>query len=159
MFVVLNPLSLDYSHFWHDDQEMAVGEYVVYERASKDEERLFLKIAIEVVNTVKEPSNWMKPRNPKKHAGGKPISYHFKPMMLVLLLMNYHRKDYREMEAHLKCNKDLLIELGLKYSPSKSTIHVAYGKVGTKLLRKLNDTALSKFKKDVEGGEQRNTYL
>ena len=43
--------------------------------------------------------------------------------------MNYHRKDYREMEAHLKCNKDLLIELGLKYSPSKSTIHVAYGKV------------------------------
>ena len=138
---------------------MAVGEYVVYERASKDEERLFLKIAIEVVNTVKEPSNWMKPRNPKKHAGGKPISYHFKPMMLGLLLMNYHRKDYREMEAHLKCNKDLLIELGLKYSPSKSTIHVAYGKVGTKLLRKLNDTALSKFKKDVEGGEQRNTYL
>ena len=138
---------------------MAVGEYVVYERASKDEERLFLKIAIEVVNTVKEPSNWMKPRNPKKHAGGKPISYHFKPMMLGPLLMNYHRKDYREMEAHLKCNKDLLTELGLKYSPSKSTIHVAYGKVGTKLLRKLNDTALSKFKKDVEGGEQRNTYL
>lgn len=138
---------------------MAVGEYVVYERASKDEEQLFLKIAIEVVSTVKEPSNWMKPRNPKKHAGGKPISYHFKPMMLVLLLMNYHRKDYREMEAHLKCNKDLLTELGLKYSPSKSTIHVAHGKVGTKLLRKLNDTALSKFKKDVEGGEQRNTYL
>ena len=138
---------------------MAVGEYVVYERASKDEERLFLKIAIEVVNTVKEPSNWMKPRNPKKHAGGKPISYHFKPMMLGLLLMNYHRKDYREMEAHLKCNKDLLTELGLKYSPSKSTIHVAYGKVGKKPLRKLNDTALSKFKKDVEGGEQRNTYL
>ena len=38
------------------DQEMAVGEYVMYQRASKDEERLFLKIAIEVVNTVKEPS-------------------------------------------------------------------------------------------------------
>ena len=55
-------------------------------------------------------------------------------MMLVPLLMNYHPKDYREMEAHLKCNKDLLTELGLKYSPSKSTIHVAYGKVGLKLL-------------------------
>lgn len=25
-----------------------------------------------------------------------------------LLLMNYHRKDYREMAAHLKCNKHLL---------------------------------------------------
>ncbi len=51
---------------------MAVGEYVVYERASKDEEQLFLKIAIEVASTVKEePSNWTKPRNPKKHAGGK----------------------------------------------------------------------------------------
>jgi hypothetical protein len=138
---------------------MAVGEYVVYERASKDEEQLFLKIAIDLVATVKEPSNWMKPRNPKKHAGGKPVSYHFKPMMLILLLMNYHRKDYREMEAHLKCNKHLLTELGLKESPSKSTIHVAHGKVSTKLLRELNDTALSKFKKDVEGGEQRNTYL
>ena len=81
-------------------------------------------------------------------------------MLLGLLLMNYHRKDYREMEVHLKCNKDLLTELGLKYSPSKSTIHVAYGKVGTKPLRKLNDMTLSKFKKeDVEGGEQRNTYL
>ena len=139
---------------------MAVGEYVVYERASKDEEQLFLKIAIDLVATVKEPSNWMKPRNPKKHAGGKPVSYHFKPMMLVLPLMNYHRKDYREMEAHLKCNKHLLPELGLKESPSKSTIHVAHGKVSTKLVRNLNDTALSKFKKeDVEGGEQRNTYL
>ena len=30
---------------------MSVGEYVVYERASKDEEQLFLKIAIEVVDT------------------------------------------------------------------------------------------------------------
>jgi len=139
---------------------MAVGEYVVYERASKDEEQLFLRIGMEVVSAVKEPSNWMKPRNPKKHAGGKPISYYFKPMVLILLLMSYHRKDYREMEAHLKCNKHLLTELGLKESPSKSTIHVAHGKVGTKLLRKLNDTALSKFKKeDVEGGEQRNTYL
>lgn len=139
---------------------MAVGEYVVYEKASKDEEQLFLKMAIEVVGTVKEPSDWKKPRNPKKHAGGKPISYHFKPMVLVLLLMDYHRKNYREMEAHIKCNKHLLTELGLKESPSKSTIHVAHGKVSTKLLRKLNDTTLSKFKKeDVGGGEQRNTYL
>jgi hypothetical protein len=139
---------------------MAVGKYVVYERASKDEEQLFLEMVIEVVSTVKEPSNWMKPRNSKKHAGGKPISYHFKPMMLVLLLMNYHRKDYREMETHLKCNKHLLLtELGLKESPSKSTIHVAHGKVSTKLLRKLNDTALSKFKKDVEGGDQKSMCL
>jgi hypothetical protein len=138
---------------------MAVGEYVVYERATKDEEQLFLKIAIEAVSTVKEPSDWKKPRNPKNHAGGKPVLYHFKPMMLVLLLMNYHRKDYREMEAHLKCNKHLLTELGLKESPSKSTIHVAHGKVSTKLLRKLNDIALSKFKKEDVIGEQRNTYL
>jgi hypothetical protein len=138
---------------------MAVGEYVVYERASKDEEQLFLKIAIEVVSTVKEPSDWKKPRNPKKHAGGKSVLYHFKPMLLVLLLMYYHRKNYREMEAHLKCNKHLLTELGLKESPSKSTIHVAHGKVSTRLLRELNDTALSKFKKEDVVGEQRNTYL
>jgi hypothetical protein len=30
----------------------------VYGTASKDEEQLFLNIAIEVVGTVKEPSNW-----------------------------------------------------------------------------------------------------
>ena len=34
---------------------MVVGEYVVYEKASRDEEQLFLKIAIDVVATVKEP--------------------------------------------------------------------------------------------------------
>ena len=32
----------------------------------------------------------------------------YQDMVLVLILMNYHRKDYREMEAHPKCNKHLL---------------------------------------------------
>lgn len=137
---------------------MAAGEYVVYERASKDGEQLFLQIAKEAVAEVQEPPGWKKPHDPKKHAGGKPVSYHFKPMLLVLLLMNYHRKDYREMAAHLKCNRHLLKELGLDKAPGKSTIHTAHVRVSTKLLRNINDIILLKFKKGVVG-EQRNTYL
>jgi hypothetical protein len=39
--LILHPLSLDLFHFWPDDDEgmMAVDEYVVYERASKDEQQ------------------------------------------------------------------------------------------------------------------------
>lgn len=140
---------------------MATAEYVVYERASKDGERLFLDIAREAVMVeVQEPPGWKKPRDPKKHAGGKPVSYHFKPMLLVLLLMNYHRKDYREMAAHLKCNRHLIKELGLDKAPGKSTIHTytAHGRVSTKLLRNINDIILLKFKKGVVEG-QRNMCL
>lgn len=139
---------------------MATGEYVVYERASKDGEQLFLDIAREAIMEVQEPPGWKKHRDPKKHAaGGKPISYHFKPMLMVLLLMNYHRKDYREMAAHLKCNMYLLNEIGLlDKAPGKSTIHAAHGKMNTRLLRNINDVILLQFKKAV-AEEQRNMYL
>jgi hypothetical protein len=129
---------------------MAQGEYLLYERASRDEERLFLEVAKEAVEEVQEPSNWRKLRDPEKHAGGKPIDYQFKPMLLTLLLMNYHRKEYREMEAHLKNSPHILRLIGLKKAPSKSTIQRAHMKIGISMLTKLNDTIIAKFKKDVE---------
>lgn len=125
---------------------MGKGRYVVYERASRDEERAFLSIAKEIVAEVKEPREWA-PRDPKKHAGARPFKYGFRPMLLVLLLMVYHRKEYREMEAHLKGNIWLLPELGLNGVPSKSTIHRAMMRLGTKTLIELNDSVLSRFKK------------
>jgi hypothetical protein len=75
---------------------MGKGRYVVYERASRDEERTFLSIAKEIVAEVKEPREWA-PRDPKKHPGARPSKYGFRPMLLVLLLMVYHRKEYRGM--------------------------------------------------------------
>lgn len=126
------------------------GQYLVYERASKDEERFFLDIAKEVVEEVDEPKNWKKERDPKKHPGGRPYEYEFKAMLLILLLMVYHRKEYREMEAHLKSNEWLLNELGLKKAPSKSSIHAAASKIGIKTLAKVNDAIIVKFKKILE---------
>ena len=126
------------------------GQYLVYERASKDEERLFLDIAKEVVEEVDEPKNWKKKRDPKKHPGGRPYEYEFKQILLVLLLMIYHRKEYREMEAHLKSNERLLSELGLKKAPSKSSIHAAASRIGIKTLVKVNDVIIARFKKIME---------
>ena len=62
----------------------------------------------------------MKPRNPKKHAGGKPISYHFKPMMLCDFFDELSPKGLQRNGSASKLNKDLLTELGLNYSPNKS---------------------------------------
>ena len=122
---------------------------MVYERVSRDEERMFLDMAEEVVEETEEPRDWngTKSRDPKKHAGGRPNEYTFRQMLLVLLLMVYHRKEYREMEAHLKNNPILLSELGLKKAPGKSTMHRAAGKVGIDTLVRMNDAIIAKFKK------------
>ena len=50
---------------------MSKGQYLVYERASRDEERLFIDTAKEIVNGMKEPKGW-KRYDPKKHPGGRP---------------------------------------------------------------------------------------
>ena len=126
---------------------MSKGQYVVYERVSRDEERMFLDIAKEVVDEIGEPKNWKRKRDPKKHAGGRPITYSFRQMLLILLLMVYHRKEYREIEAHLKNNPALLNELGLNKTPGKSSIHRAAGEIGTGTLVKMNDVIIAKFKK------------
>jgi len=126
---------------------------VVYERVSRDEERMFLDMAEEVVEETEEPGDWKgttRNRDPKKHAGGRPIEYTFRQMLLVLLLMVYHRKEYREMEAHLKNNPTLLSELGLKKAPGKSTMHRAAGKMGIGTLVRMNDAIIARFKKIEE---------
>jgi len=75
---------------------MSKGDYVVYERAFRNEDKLFFETAKEAISE-KEPKNWKMPKHPKKHAGGKKVHYDFKTMLLILLLMVYHRKEYREM--------------------------------------------------------------
>jgi hypothetical protein len=135
---------------------MSKGQYLVYERATRDEERLFLVTAKEVVNEIEEPKNWKKKNDPKKHPGGRNVSYGFRQMLLILLLMVYHRKEYREMEAHLNNNPSLLKELGLERSPGKSTIQRACGKISINTLVRVNDAITAKFKKsEVQLG--RNT--
>ena len=122
---------------------MAQGDYLVYERASRDEERLFLEAAKEAVQEVREPA--------KKHRNrrGRLVAYSLKSMILILLLMTYHRKEYREMESHLKNNPRLVKELGLKKVPGKSTIQRAAAGVGMDYLVRLNDSITAKFKKGM----------
>lgn len=127
---------------------MSTGQYLVYERASRDEERLFLDTAKEIVNEIQEPRNW-KRQDPRKHPGGRPFVYPFRQMLLILLLMTYHRKEYREMESHLKGNLQLLKELGLERAPGKSTMQRAAARLGVDTLRKTNDTIVKQFKKSA----------
>lgn len=126
------------------------GQYVVYERASRDEESFFLVMAKRVASETKEPMNWKRRVDPKKHAGGKPVEYGFREMLLVLLLMVYQRKEYREMESHLKNNPNLVAELGLKKAPSKSSIQRAASKIGIEALARINDSITERFKKILE---------
>src|SRR5437660_682635 len=79
---------------------MSKGQYLVYERASRDEERLFLETAKEVVNKIEEePKNWKKHQNPKKHPGGRNVSYGFRTMLLILLLMVYHVRSQPRLSS------------------------------------------------------------
>lgn len=124
------------------------GDYLVYERASRDEDRLFVETAKEIVDGIEEPKNW-KRHDPRKHPGGRNMTYGFRQMLLVLLLMVYHRKEYREMEAYLKNNPHTLKELGLKKSPGKSTMQRATARIGISTLVKVNDAIVAKFKKSA----------
>jgi hypothetical protein len=126
------------------------GQYVVYERACRGEERFFLDIAKEVINEIDEPKSWKKREDSGKRGGGRRCDYEFRPMLLVLMLMVYHRKEYREMEAHLKNNPILLQELGLKKTPSKSSIHSAASRIGIDTLVEVNDAIVARFKKILE---------
>lgn len=130
------------------------GQYVVYERASKEEESLFLDIAGEVVSEVKEPAGWKKAKDPRKRGGGRPYEYGFRPMLLVLMLMVRDRKDYRETESHLRSSPALLRELGLEKAPSKSTIHSAAARIGLDTLAEVNSAIVARFKKILEDLER-----
>ena len=45
------------------------GQYVVYERAARGEERFFLDIAEEVVGEIDEPKSWKKKGRSGAHPG------------------------------------------------------------------------------------------
>jgi len=115
------------------------GQYVVCERASREEEGLFLDIACEVVAEVEEPASWKKAKDPRRRGGGRPYEYGFRPMLLVLMLMVRDMRDCCEMESHLRNNPALLRELGLEKAPSKSSIHSAASKIGLDTLAEVNE--------------------
>jgi hypothetical protein len=130
------------------------GQYVVYERASRNEESLFLDIAGEVVEEIEEPACWKKQKDASKRGGGRPYEFEFRPMLLVLMLMVRDRKDYREMESHLRNNPNLVKELGLKRTPSKSSIHSAASRIGLDTLAEVNLAIVARFKKILEDLER-----
>jgi hypothetical protein len=130
------------------------GQYVVYERASRNEESLFIDIAGDVVAEIEEPASWKKEKDPRKRGGGRPYEHGFRPMLLVLMLMVRDRKDYREMESHLRNNPSLVRELGLEKAPSKSSIHSAASRIGLDALADVNDAIVARFKKILEDLER-----
>jgi hypothetical protein len=130
------------------------GQYVVYERATRNEESLFIDIAGDVVDEVEEPANWKKGKDPRKRGRGRPYEYGFRSMLLVLMVMVRDRKDYREMESHLRNNPSLVRELGLEKAPSKSSIHSAASRIGLDTLADVNDAIVVRFKKILEDLER-----
>jgi hypothetical protein len=128
---------------------------VVYERATRGEDRFFLDIAEEVIGEMDEQEGWRKERRDQtNHAGGRPYEFEFRPMLIVLMLVVYHRKEYREMSVRLRNDPALLRELGLKRAPSKSIIHSAASRIGLDTLADVNDAIVARFKKILEDIER-----
>lgn len=86
----------------------------MYGRVSKDKEQLFLKTATGIVGTVKEPSNWMKPRNIRKHAGGIPLSY---------IISNPLNKGWNRRNA------DIFININLRTLQDESLRNSVYDQI------------------------------
>lgn len=115
-------------------------------RTSRDEGRLFIDTAREIIDEIEEPRDW-KRHDPKKHAAGRPLTYTFREMLLILLLMVYKERSAGRIEAHLNNNPHLLKELGLKKAPGKSTMQRACAGMGIGTPVRMNDMIIAKFKK------------
>ena len=107
-----------------------------------------------MVARVEEPASWNRAKDPRKRGGGRPYEHGFGPVLLILMLMVRDRKEYREMESHLRNNPALLRELGLEKAPSKSTIHSAAARIGLDTLAEVNDAIVTRFKKILEDLER-----
>ncbi len=137
---------------------MVLTNRQVYERASSDEENLFIGIAIDIVWKAKKPPGWTRRENrgrPKKRGRGRPEEFHWRAAAVVLILMNYLGLEYRDTASHLNARPELLSHLDLKRAPKKSNVHRAHQRISESWLRELNDKVTSQFKKGVD--RQRNT--
>ncbi len=133
---------------------MSLTKAQVYERAARDEENLFLDLAVDLVWKARKPPGWTRRKEggrPRKRSRGRPEELHWRAATVILLLMQYLQMDYRRMAAHLRARPLLVSRLGLKRSPRKSNLHRAHSRISEAWLRELNDRVTAGFKKSGEG--------
>jgi hypothetical protein len=75
------------------------------------------------------------------------------------MLMVRDRKDYREIESHLRNNPSLVREPGLEKAPSKSSIHSAASRIGLDTLADVNDAIVAQFKKNLGRPRKKNVTI
>lgn len=115
-------------------------EWRAYDRFRKNEVKLFLEKARELVWSL--PSPW-EPR----HGGRR--AYPTRGKVMCALLKVKFNMDYRTIESFLRVNREFLEIMELDKPPSKSVIHDAVKRIPQGYLKQLNDRLVESFKKGV----------
>jgi hypothetical protein len=114
-----------------------VVDWKAYDRAKQEELLAFVREARELVGSMEEP--W------KRHVMGRP-PYEGRPLVLCLLLKQYLRTVYRDVESLLRSSPSLRREIGLDEVPDFKTIQRAMEKLPESYVRELNRRLAGRFR-------------
>jgi len=122
---------------------MRKTNWKIYEKAEEEEFRLFLEISKKTIWNQQPPKQW----RTKKKRPGRPPSYDWKGLVVLLLLKMFYRLKFREITSFAKGFPGLREFLEFKKTPSRSTLQRTMKKLDKAWLRMANDAIVAEFKK------------
>lgn len=115
---------------------MHVVDWKAYDKAKERELLAFLREARELVGSMERP--W------PRHVMGRP-PYDGRGLVLTVLLKQYLRMPYRDVEALLRSSPSLRREIGLDEVPDFKTIQRTLEKLSEAYVRELNRSLAGRF--------------
>ena len=112
-------------------------DWKAYDRAKQDELLAFLREAKTLVDGMDEP--W------RRHVMGRP-PYDGRGLVLAVLLKQYMRMPYRDVESLLRSSPSLRREIGLDEVPDFKTIQRTLEKLSEAYVRELNRRLAGRFR-------------
>ncbi len=124
---------------------MRKTNWKIYEKAEEEEFRLFLEISKKIIWNQQPPKHW----KTKKKKPGRPSTYDWKGLVVLLLLKMFYRLKFREITSFAKGFPGLREFLEFKKTPSRSTLQRTMKKLDKAWLRMANDAIVAEFKKSA----------
>jgi len=124
-----------------------VSRHALYERLEQRYEGVVVERLLMALEIAGPPPGWYRSGRSKR---GRPEEFGWKPLAVVLTLMFYWGFTYREMATHLRYDRWLLKEVGLKRAPSKSVLQKAVKRMPQEWLKKVNETAIEMWGKNED---------
>jgi hypothetical protein len=123
---------------WIGYEEARKRDRRAYERFRKEDVKLFLQRAKEVV--------WSMPPPWEAKSDGRP-AYPSRAKVLCCLLKVKFKEDYRSLHSYLSMNRDLLKVMKLDRPPSKSVMRDAMSRIPQSYLERVNRLITKPFKR------------